>query len=180
MTYIALLRGINVGGHKLIKMEALRKSLERLPFTNVSTYIQSGNILFESPNEDSAQLQRSIAEIIKMDFGFEVPVVIVTLDELNDVVVNNPYSERILSDPAQPYISFLSEIPTRERVATLKEVDFGNDEFTVYKRWLYILYESAAKTKLSNVVIERKLNLQSTARNWKTVHKLIELSQKIV
>lgn len=177
MEYIALLRGINVSGQKLIKMEALRKSLEALPFTNVSTYIQSGNILFESPSTDISELQRSIHEMIKADFGFDVPIVIVTLEELNEVVAKNPYSDRVLNDSAQPYVSFLSEVPSREAVKMLKEIDFGNDEFTDHKRWLYILYESAGRTKLSNAVIERKLKVTSTARNWKTINQLLALSR---
>lgn len=174
--YIALLRGINVSGQKLIKMEALRKSLERLRFEKVSTYIQSGNILFESSGSDVAVLQSQIKELIQTDFGFDVPVVIITLKELLDVVSSNPYANSVLSDPAQPYVSFLSAEPSKEALSLLQEIDFGKDEFTSHKRWLYILYASAASTKLSNSFIERKLNVTATSRNWKTVTKLIALS----
>lgn len=175
--YIALLRGINVGGQKLIKMEALRKSLEQLPFTNISTYIQSGNILFESSLQSVTEIAELISENIRTTFSFDVPVIVVTPNELKRVIDNHPYPNRKIEDPAQPYVAFFSAIPKQENLTLLKEADFGKDEFVAAGKHMYLFYaESAARTKLSNAVLEKKLNVSSTARNWKTIHKLIELA----
>ncbi|WP_223845476.1 DUF1697 domain-containing protein [Flavobacterium selenitireducens] len=175
--YIALLRGINVSGQKLIKMERLRESVATLGFEDVSTYIQSGNILFRYPETDVATLSRLISKAILSDFGFDVSVISIEAGELETAIAENPFSERTPENSPQPYVGFLSEIPSAEAVAALKESDFANDEFRVIGKRIYIWYgDSAGKTKLSNTVIERKLKVVSTARNWRTVHKLLELS----
>jgi uncharacterized protein (DUF1697 family) len=179
-TYIALLRGINVSGHKLIKMETLRKVLEELNFKNISTYIQSGNILFQSDEKSIPKLEKQIIDLIYKHFSFDVPVTIVTPADLKKIVKDNPYAERKLEDPAQPYVSFLSEVPSAEKLEILKAIDFKGDNFINIDKALYINYVNfAGNSKLSNAIIESKLKLSSTARNWKTVLKLIELAEAI-
>lgn len=179
-TYIALLRGINVSGHKIIKMETLRKVLEELNFKNVSTYIQSGNILFQSGETSIPKLEKQITDLIFKHFSFDVPVTVVTPQDLKKIVNDNPYAAQQLEDPAQPYVSFLSEIPSVEKLELLKAIDFKGDNFVNIGKTLYINYvKSAGDSKLSNVIIENKLKLRSTARNWKTVNKLIELADAI-
>ena len=176
-TYIALLRGINVSGHKIIKMELLRKVLGELDFENIRTYIQSGNIIFESKSDDILKLEKQITDKINEHFGFEVPVLIISADELLAVIKQNPYTKENLIDATQPYVSFLSEGPKNEHLDVLKAVDFGNDQFIPIDKTLYLRYgNSAGNSKLSNSVIENKLKLRSTARNWKTVLKLYELA----
>lgn len=178
-TYIALLRGINVSGQKLIKMELLRKILAELNYTDITTYIQSGNIIFKSDTEDATLLEKQIADKIEQHFGFIVPVLIVTPDYLKWVMTNNPYKNRELSDPAQPYVAFLSNKPSNEAIEALKAIDFGKDEFTLINKSIYLLYaDSVGKTKLTNSVIENKLKVTATSRNWKTIHKLIQLSDE--
>lgn len=176
-TYIALLRGINVSGHKIIKMELLRRVLSELDFENIRTYIQSGNIIFESNSSDIAKLEKQIATKIEEHFGFAVPVAIVTPEELLAVINKNPYRKESLSDTTQPYVSFLSEIPKSEFLEVLKAIDFKEDSFISIDKTLYLWYvNSAGNSKLNNAVIESKLKLRSTARNWKTVLKLYELA----
>ena len=176
-TYIALLRGINVSGHKIVKMEILRKVLGELDFENIKTYIQSGNIIFDSDVKDTGVLENRIAQKIEEHFGFLVPVMVVTRDELKTVVRKNPYPG--LEDTTQPYVAFLSEVPVAEGITILQQVDFGGDTFTAIDKTLYLHYSrSAANTKLSNAAIESKLKVWATSRNWKTVLKLIELSGK--
>lgn len=178
-TYIALLRGINVSGQKIIKMELLRKALAELNFTNISTYIQSGNILFQSAVSDQQKLEKQIHDVIGKHFGFDVSVIVVTPEDLKSVIVKNPYAEEDIAEP-QPYVAFLSDIPTHENVAVLSAMDFQNDRFQTVGKTMYLHYaEGAGTTKLSNAVIEKKLKLTSTARNWKTVKKLIELAEGI-
>ena len=177
-TYIALLRGINVSGHKIIKMERLRQVLTELNFQNIATYIQSGNIIFESSIADSSDLEVQISQKILEHFGFEVPVRITTLDELQQIVVENPFIKENLEDPTQPYVAFLSAVPSEANFANLKAIDFGNDQFINKRKVIYLWYaESAAHTKLSNVAIEGKLKLKATSRNWKTIQKVIALAE---
>lgn len=178
-TYIALLRGINVSGHKIIRMELLRKVLGELDFENISTYIQSGNIIFDSTISDVAVLEDQIANKIEEHFGFLVPVRITTSEELKRIVLENPFIEENLLDDKQPYVAFLSEIPKATNIEQLQAIDFANDRFVTKNRALYLWYaDSAANTKLSNVIIEKKLQLKATSRNWKTVLKLITLTEK--
>lgn len=178
-TYIALLRGINVSGQKIIKMELLRKVLAELDFENISTYIQSGNIIFESAIDDLNLLENQIAQKIEQHFGFIVPVRITTLEELKTIVAENPFVTENLADPTQPYVAFLSVVPAAADLAQLEQVDFQKDRFVSKNRVLYLWYaRTAADTKLSNAVIEKKLQLKATSRNWKTVLKIIGLAQK--
>lgn len=175
--YIALLRGINVSGQKLIKMERLCESVSRLGFEDVSTYIQSGNILFSFADTEIANICDLLSGMILSDFGFDVGVIVIEPGELEKTIADNPFSNRTPENSTQPYVGFLSEIPSSENVKSLEDVDFGNDEFHIIGKRIYIWYaDSAGKTKLSNAVIERKLKVVSTARNWKTVQKLRELS----
>ncbi|HEX8269575.1 MAG TPA: DUF1697 domain-containing protein [Flavobacterium sp.] len=175
--YIALLRGINVGGHKSIKMETLRNTFSELPFQNVSTYIQSGNIIFNSAESDQKALSDHIAAHIQKHFSFDVPVIVVTPIELKNIIGSNPFADRTTDDAVQPYIAFLSDDANPENLFELEQIDFGKDEWRYGKKCLYISYfDSAANTKLENSLIERKLKVQSTVRNWKTVKKLLELS----
>ncbi|HEX8562156.1 MAG TPA: DUF1697 domain-containing protein [Flavobacterium sp.] len=177
MKYIALLRGINVSGQKLIKMEALRKALEQLPFTNVSTYIQSGNILFESEEQNIGALQQLISTSIKDNFNFDVATIVITPRCLQSIIENRPIDST--ADPAQPYVAFLSDIPAQSDSLAFMNADFGGDTFLMQGRHMYIYYaNSAGKTKLTNAVIEKKLKARSTARNWKTVKALFELAQQ--
>ncbi|GEP51758.1 hypothetical protein FNO01nite_24300 [Flavobacterium noncentrifugens] len=176
-THIALLRGINVSGHKIIKMELLRKVLSELDLDNIRTYIQSGNIIFESNSSDISKLEMQIAAKIEEHFGFVVPVTVVTPGELFAIINKNPYAKATLSDAAQPYVSFLSEIPKNDYLEVLKTIDFKGDAFISIDKTLYIWYSNfAGNSKLSNAIIESKLKLRSTARNWKTVLKLYELA----
>ncbi|WP_309641091.1 DUF1697 domain-containing protein [Flavobacterium sp.] len=175
-TYIALLRGINVSGHNIIKMELLRKVLGELDFENISTYIQSGNIIFDSSIADVAVLENQIAKKIEEHFGFLVLVRITTIQELKMIVFENPFVQENLLDDKQPYVAFLSEVPVSNNLEQLQAIDFANDRFVNKNKALYLWYaDSAANTKLNNVIIEKKLLLKATSRNWKTILKLIAL-----
>jgi len=176
-TYIALLRGINVSGQKIIKMELLRNVLSELDFENIRTYIQSGNIIFESKLSDVLKIEKQIAAKIEEHFGFVVPVTIITPDELSEIINKNPYANETLTDATQPYVSFLSEIPKPAHFEIFKAIDFKGDTFVNIDKTMYLWYaDFAGNSKLSNALIESKLKLRATARNWKTVLKLYELA----
>lgn len=174
-TYIALLRGINVSGHKIIKMQLLRDVLLQIGFHNVSTYIQSGNVIFQTNLLDKKIIENEIASCIQKHFGHEVPVIVITPEELKSVIERNPHHQESL-DPAQPYVAFLSEKPSPLLLKTLQKMDFKGDTFVNQDATLYLHYaQSAADTKLTNTVIERMLQIKSTTRNWKTVLQLMTL-----
>lgn len=172
MRYLALLRGINVSGKNIIKMEDFRKLLEDNSFYNIKTYIQSGNVFFESNH--SLNFSDKISTIIRDNYGYEVDVFMVSKADLEYVVQNNPFFEKNL-ETKQLYVAFLSELPIQENYNTLKNVDFNDDELQLIKNFLFIKYANgAANTKLDNKIIEKKLKVISTMRNWNTVNKLLE------
>ena len=127
--------------------------------------------------KNTALLEKGIADVILKIFGFNISVIVIDHKVLEKVVSENPFANKMTEDDVQPYVNFLSEIPTKENLIKLKEVDFKLDEFIVIGKLMYIWYGiSAANTKLNTAVIERKLKLTCTARNFKTVKKLLELS----
>lgn len=172
-TYIALLRGINVGGHRKILMADLKSLLTKSGLTNVSTYIQSGNIVFES-DLDAEALEIQIAKLIKDHYGFDVPTLVRTSEEWGDVVNNNPFLTKNAATPiGQLYVAFLSEEPLDEHVESFRELSFGEDKWILSGRTMFIYYaERFSKSKLTNAPIESKLKVTASSRNWKTVTHL--------
>jgi uncharacterized protein (DUF1697 family) len=173
--YIAFLRGINVSGQKLIKMEELRKLFESMKLKNVASYIQSGNVVFEAPGEPKALLKK-IKNGIHKTFGFDVETVLRTDKEIAAVVKNDPFKKSKGIDYKKVYVAFLSEEPSREAKA---EFDYKGDDVEALHlkgKELYILYtEGMGKAKFTHNYIERKLKITATARNWNTVNKMLEM-----
>ena len=176
MIYIALLRGINVGGHKKIKMEALRNSLETLHFKNLKTYIQSGNVVFQFKDVGVEKISSSISKKIKDDFGFDVPVIVKTYAELKHVFLNNPFINKY--EIEKLYVAFLSTNPSNELID--KFGSFGEDKYVFVNDILYLCYaERVSDSKLTNKIIESKLNVIATSRNWKTVTQLVLMANDL-
>lgn len=178
-TVIALLRGINVGGQKMIKMADLKSIFESMGFLHVRTYIQTGNVIFET-DEDCTDLLRENTEHRLADaLGYEVPVILRTLTELEDIIRNNPFDGSEITDPKQLYVSFLSAEPAGESVNELaRYTGGGDDEIRVIHREVYLLCRQPYhKTAYSNHFLERKLKVQATARNWNTVNKVISIGR---
>lgn len=173
--YIAILRGINVSGQKLIKMTELVNHLQELNFKNISTYIQSGNISFESSSTDQNTIADSITKKIKEKYDFDVPVIVLNSDELRNVTKNNPFIVRG-EDISKLYVTFLSEVPDTSLIAKFKVINYLPDEFIHYEKVLYgFVPNGYGNTKFSNTFIENKLQTKATTRNWKTVLKLTEM-----
>jgi uncharacterized protein (DUF1697 family) len=174
--HLALLRGINVSGQKIIKMEDLRKLLEESGFRNVQTYIQSGNIIFDSAEMSKAKLSLQIKDVIRGKYGFDVSMIILNRKDLSVAIKSNPFSVENGDDMKQVYVCFLSENPTDENIAKFKAANIESDRAELFDHVIYLKYHiSAAKTKLSNALIENKLKLTATTRNWNTTLKLMEL-----
>ncbi|MCF8239123.1 MAG: DUF1697 domain-containing protein [Saprospiraceae bacterium] len=173
--YIAILRGINVSGQKLIKMKDLVSLLEKAGLKEVRNYIQSGNIAFQSDKQPLPVLVDTIQAAIKKEYGFDVPTQILTAEKLQKVIDGNPYLSRPNVDLAKIYIVFLDQIP-----AVVPDIDtktLGRDEFVIQDDVIYLyLNEGAGRTKLNNNFWESKLKVNATSRNWRTTLKLLELT----
>lgn len=178
--YIAFLRGINVGGHKLIKMAELKQMFESLGLNKVQTYIQSGNVLFES-TEEPESLRLRIEREIEAVFGFDVPVVLRTVAELEQILNKCPFEVDSLPEKERPYIALLSQPPSTEGIEQLQAYPIQLDEYRIFNQEIYILYrQSAHKSKLTNNLLEKKLGVTATTRNWQTMSKLLTMAKTTV
>jgi uncharacterized protein (DUF1697 family) len=173
-TYVAILRGINVSGQKMIKMDDLKKHLKELPFKNIRTYIQSGNIIFEHVKAEHAGLAEQIENKITQKFGFQVPVIVRSCADLNQIINNNPFKE----DTEKLYVIFLSELPQPKNIEKLMKIEKTTEQFYLFEDVIYLLCPAGyGKSKLNNNFFEQKLKVTATTRNWNTVIKLTEMSQ---
>lgn len=176
---IALLRGINVSGQKIIKMADLKILFEQLGFEQVSTYIQSGNILFISKISSKYQLVEKIKTGIKKAYGYDVEVMITTKKELEAMLQNNPFAGDSTLNSERFYFTLLNSIPDKALLEKMLSLDFGEDKIAVASNVAYLYIPvSYGNTKLSNNFIEQKLKVSGTTRNLKTIKKLIELASK--
>lgn len=179
--YLALLRGINVSGKKIIKMEDLRKLMESAGYTNVKTYIQSGNVIFESGEKSMDKLARGIELLIEKHYGFDVTVFVTNKKSIEQAIDNNPFVKGREEEPPgfkKLYVTFLSEIPSEENMEKLRMAPIGNDLIETVGDILYFNMESkASDSKLSNNLIESKLKLRATTRNWNTILKLLGMME---
>jgi uncharacterized protein (DUF1697 family) len=180
-TYISMLRGINVGGHKKIKMDTLKQLYVELGYTNVQTYIQSGNVIFQAQGIDAVIFAKSIAKQILEVTGLEVPVLVLKLDEMKQIVENNPFTLDSSKNTASFHVTFLSAIPDTTSVEKLKSTDFGADHFELLDKAIYVYCPTGyGNTKLTNTFFENKLKVTATSRNWKTVNELVRLAGLIL
>lgn len=175
-TYISLLRGINVSGQKIIKMELLRKMFENLGFENIRTYIQSGNVVFSSNEEDISKLEKIIRKEIEKEFGFDVHIKILIPEELQSALSRNPFLNDESLDSKHHYFAFLDKDPADENWEILKNIQLSGEKMELNGKVLFVHYPSGAgKTKLTNNLIENKLKVNSTMRNLNTSRKLLEM-----
>jgi uncharacterized protein (DUF1697 family) len=176
MKYLAFLRGINVTGYKIIKMEALRKMFEALGYENVKTYIQSGNVSFEAPKSKDEVLSKTIETEIRKTFGFDVPVIIRTVPEIESIMKNNPFKKLMADGNARLHVTFLSASPEAKLKASLNDHKESKDLFHLKDKDVYILcYKGYSDSVFSNAFIEKKLGVGATTRNWVTINKMLTL-----
>ena len=174
--YISMLRGINVGGHKKIKMAELRRLYESLGFTHVKTYIQSGNVIFSCTDSDRSELVNKIETHIQQTLGFSVPVILRTKSEFEHVIENNPFNEPAKEDSTKLAVIFLSATPSSSSVKLIDKLEDESGKWRISGKEIYLFYPFGyGKTKMTNNFFEKHLNLTATARNWRTVNKLYEL-----
>ena len=176
--YIALLRGINVSGQKKVSMAGLRDVLTGAGFQEVRTYIQSGNVIFSDTPAGKLQLQHQIGELINKHFGFEVAVLVLSMAELREIIDENPFRELHEGAQAHMYFTFLFSKPADTRSKNLQQESFANEECALSERCVYMLcHKGMGKARLNNNLIETRLQVKATTRNFRTTLKLLEMGK---
>lgn len=183
MKYISILRGINVGGNRKILMKDLKELYQNLGFQNVQTYIQSGNVIFDTDNLNQIDISQQLEKAIFEKYDFEVPVIIRTKEELLNIQSSNPFvknEEEKQNKLDNLHLTFLEEVPTTENIEKVKEIESTIlDKFEIIENNIFVFCEGKYHTsKLTNNFFEKKLKTKATTRNWKTIEKLTELMIK--
>lgn len=172
--FVVFLRAVNVSGKNIIKMAKLKTSLLAAGLEDVSTYIQSGNIVLQS-NLDNVKLQEKVKGLIQKDFSLDVEVFVLSVAELQAALDQNPFP--VNAEPNKVFITFLSESPDGQMLQDLQHVDHGVETFEVKGAVLYFyLPDGMAKSKMSNNYFEKKLKVTATGRNLNTVRKMLALT----
>ena len=175
-TYISMLRGINVGGQKKVRMPKLKSLYESLGFANIETYVQSGNVVFNSEEKDNEKLTKSIEEQIEKTFGFAVPVLMRSADDLQRVIENHPFKDE---EPVRVLVTFLYQQPDQAKLDDLNRYEDKVDKFAIGAQEIFLFCPGGyGRTKLSNTFFENKLGVVATTRNWKTVNTLFQMTSE--
>lgn len=173
MKYVAFLRGINVGAKTVIKMAELREVFTSLGFENVKTYIQSGNVIFETRKTDDKKLSQKIENAVEEKF-FKTPVMVRSIEEIKDAIENNPFKNEEFEDKLF-HLVFLAEKLPDEKIEILLSKNCEHEKFAVRNREVYcLLRDGVADSLLGKKFIDNKLKTPATARNWRTINKLLE------
>jgi uncharacterized protein (DUF1697 family) len=175
-TAISMLRGINVGGQKKVPMEELKKCYESLGFENIRTYIQSGNVVFDYQGTDTPVLAERLERGIRDTFGFDVTVVIRTSGEMLKVIRAFPFTSE---EEAFAHVTFLSKAPSNFPAEEVEKARGIGEKCVPAEREVYLYCPNGyGRTKLSNSLFERKLRVEATTRNWRTVGALYALARR--
>ncbi len=176
--YVALLRSVNVAGHGRLAMDELRASFDTLGYTDVTTYIQTGNVLFTTGSKSEAKIAAAIEQRLVDDFG-DAPVVLVrSVAELERIGSSSPYA-KAGADPARHHVTFLATTPSKAALDAFELPKSGRDELVVDGTEVYVhTPDGYANTKYTGTFLERRLGVVSTTRNWNTVTKLCALAAR--
>jgi uncharacterized protein (DUF1697 family) len=176
--YVSLLRGINVGGNQLVKMDALKELHTSLDLQDIQTYIQSGNVVFTSDNPDVTQIQKDIENGFAQKFGFQVKVMVRTAGEFNKIIENNPFQNQPMKESKWVVAMFLAGDPISTALADIQKTYTGPEEIHIIGQEAFIYYpEGQGRSKLTNTFLEKKLKTVGTARNWNTVLRLQKMME---
>jgi uncharacterized protein (DUF1697 family) len=179
-TYISLLRGINVSGQNKIKMDRLKEMYENLHFTNIITYIQSGNVIFQCKKTDPDDLAIEISTCIKSTFGMEIPVMVFEKNELKEIVFKNPFLTDEKKEISYQHVTFLARMPDKFSKESFVQYKSPVEEMAHFDRAIYLYCPNGyGKTKLTNSLFESKLNVGATTRNLRTTTELLNIAEKL-
>jgi uncharacterized protein (DUF1697 family) len=177
MIYTAMLRGINVGPHKRMKMEKLRSSCESLGFTKVQTYIQSGNIVFEAARQSSSSVSKKLEECIVSNFGFSADVILRTVEEMIAIVSGNPLLKEPGVDTTKFHVLFFSEAPSADAIKKLQSLTLSPDKVRHKGKEIYFYFPNGVSgSSIWKHNLDRVMSVSGTMRNWKTVNTLCEMA----
>lgn len=177
---ICMLRGVNVGGRNMIKMDALKALCISLKLKDPQTYIQSGNVIFGSGEEDLVKLARRIQDAIEKTAGFRPDVMLRTLAEMQEVVARNPFAKRSGIEPGKLLVNFLAADPGKEARQKALAFKIGPEEMHLIGREAYIYFPNGqGRSKFPWAAIERTLGTSGTGRNWNSVTKMLEMAEKM-
>ena len=172
---IALLRGINVGGRNLLRMQELKSLLESLGCSDIKTYIQSGNVVFNHANSDNTSLSAAISSSIETEYGFLPNVLLLSASELQRAVTENPFADATF-EPKTLHLWFLSDNPMNVDLASIEALKAESESFAQMERRFYLhAPEGIGRSKLA-AGVEKLLGVPATARNWRTVTKILDLT----
>lgn len=175
-----MLRGVNVGGHNKIKMEALRALYESLKLRDAQTYVQSGNVIFRTDERDMARLAKRIEDGIERKFAFRPNVILRTATEIRDVIARNPFAKRREIEPGKLLVSFLASDPGEEGREKLRQMKCDPEELRIEGREVYIYFPNGmGRSKLPWAGLDKTLKTQATGRNWNSVTKMLEMAEKL-
>ncbi len=177
---ISMLRGVNIGGHHKIKMDALRSLYLSLKLEDPRTYVQSGNIIFRTKEKNSAALPKKIGTAIERTFGFLPEVILRTPEEFRRAIAASPFPAHRGLEPGKILVTFLADEPGSEASATLLRFKDHPEEIHLKGRELYIYFPNGAgKTKLPWSSVEKLLKTPGTARNWNSVTKMLAIAEEL-
>jgi len=175
-TYVALLRGINLGAKRRVAMADLRSLLEGLGYDDVRTHLQSGNAVFRTGTRSAAAVRRAVEDGIADELGMSADVVVRTAAQLAKVVAADPFAGTA-TDPARYLVTFLDKAPAKAWLAEVSDIDHEPEQFVVRGTEIYLwLPKGVHASRLARLVGDKKLGGTATTRNWNVVTKLAELA----
>jgi uncharacterized protein (DUF1697 family) len=178
-TYVSMLRGVNVGGAGKVKIGELKRLYESLGLEAVRTYIQSGNLVFRSPIRSAGALSSTLERGILDEFGLDVTVILRTGQELEKLVLRNPFVKATPRETDKMHVTFLSDLPKPQAVAALSLSPGGRDRYEISGKEIFLYCpDGYGRTKLNNNALETKLGVRATTRNWATVTRLLEMARE--
>jgi len=177
--FIVLLRGINVGGHNRIKMADLKQSFLSLGYSKVTSYLQSGNVIFATTNnKETSFLENQIQEQILKDFNLNISSIVLTKKALLNIYSNNPFLNDEKLEIQKLYIAFLNKNPDLKEFKSILEKEYS-EEMIIQDRVIYLYYTYGyGKSKVNNNFFESKLNVAATTRNWKTIRAIKDILEQ--
>jgi uncharacterized protein (DUF1697 family) len=173
--YVALLRAVNVGGNNKVPMARLRELAEGLGYTDVATYVQSGNLVLSADTKKAGQIETALAEVIRTDLGVDIAVMARSRKELADVIAANPFGD-IADDPRRLLVNFLAAQPAAEKIRGLDRGEFDPERYEFGDRCMYQWFPNGVgRSKLATAPWDRRLGVKGTGRNWRTLTTLLEM-----
>lgn len=178
--FIAMLRGVNVGGNKRIRMERLRGLCRSIGLKNPQTLMQSGNVVFDAATRGPETVRKSLEAAIEAEFGFRACVLIRQAAEMAGAISDNPFEREAVDDPSHLLVMFLEAAPGADAVERLGSGHVGPEKIAIREREAFLYYPAGiGRSKLTNAVLEKGLGVSGTARNWNTATRLLAMAEAL-